>query len=124
MTILLVEDEAIVATVIEEYLTDAGFTVVTAFDGAAAMRTLDNPDIALDGLVTDIRLPGGYSGWDIARMAREKVADLAVVYASGDSSQDWKAYGVPESIMLGKPFVSAQLITALSQLLNARSNLS
>ncbi len=37
---------------------------------------------------------------------------------SGDSAYDWSANGVPESIMLRKPFVFAQLITALTTLLN------
>jgi hypothetical protein len=38
---------------------------------------------------------------------------------SGDSAEDWGSKGVPNSIMLAKPFAPAQLVTAVSQLLNA-----
>jgi hypothetical protein len=39
-------------------------------------------------------------------------------YLSGDSAEDWTSKGVPHSIMLPKPFAPAQLVTAVSQLLN------
>lgn len=43
---------------------------------------------------------------------------MAVIYMSGDSGGDWRVEGGPESIMITKLFVMAQLITALSTLLN------
>lgn len=42
-----------------------------------------------------------------------------VVYMSGDSAEDWSSKGVPNSIMLSKPFAPAQLVTAISNLLNS-----
>ncbi len=68
--------------------------------------------------MTDIRLGEGKSGWDIARHVRGVAAAIPVVYMSGDSASDWHARGVPDSIMVQKPFVMAQVITALSTLLN------
>ena len=59
-------------------------------------------------------------GWKIACEARELFPEIVVVYASGDSASDWSAMGVPDSIMLQKPFAEAQLITAVSTLLNER----
>lgn len=47
---------------------------------------------------------------------------MAVVYVSGYSATEWAAKGVPNSIMLEKPFTMAQLVTAISQLLNARQS--
>jgi hypothetical protein len=47
-----------------------------------------------------------------------------MVYMSGDSAHEWDAQGVPNSIMLTKPFVTAQVITALSNLLNEASSQS
>jgi CheY-like chemotaxis protein len=71
-------------------------------------------------LVTDINLgPGKMDGWEVARHAREVDPDFPVVYVSGDSAEEWASKGVPNSIMLTKPFAPAQLVTAVSQLLNA-----
>jgi CheY-like chemotaxis protein len=57
-------------------------------------------------------------GWDVARRAREMEPEFPVVYMTGDSADDWASKGVPKSILLNKPFAPAQLITAISQLLN------
>jgi DNA-binding response OmpR family regulator len=69
-------------------------------------------------LVTDISLLGRMDGWEIARRAREIHPDFPVVYMSGQHAEDWASKGVPNSIMLTKPFAPAQLVTAVSQLLN------
>jgi DNA-binding response OmpR family regulator len=59
-------------------------------------------------------------GWEVARAARNAVPDMPVVYISGDSARDSSSEGVPNSIMLEKPFALPQLVTAISQLLNDR----
>jgi DNA-binding response OmpR family regulator len=70
-------------------------------------------------MVTDIRLGEGPNGWDVARHAREVIPTMPVVYMSGDSANEHSAYGVPDSVMLQKPFATAQLVTAISTLMNA-----
>jgi CheY-like chemotaxis protein len=57
-------------------------------------------------------------GWEVARQAREIDPDFPIVYMSGASAEDWPAKGVPDSIMLAKPFAPAQLVTAIAHLLN------
>lgn len=69
-------------------------------------------------MLTDIQLGRGPDGWEVARHARELVPEMPVVYISGDSAHEWTARGVPDSIMVSKPFVDAQIITAVSTLLN------
>jgi CheY-like chemotaxis protein len=69
-------------------------------------------------VLTDIRVGQAPDGWQVARRARELVPDMPVVYISGDSAHEWSAKGVPNSIMVTKPFVGAQIITAISTLLN------
>lgn len=118
IVLLLVEDEALILHTLEDVLTDAGFEVVTAIDGAEAVAALDDKDRALAGLITDIRIGDGINGWDVARHARELAPSFPVVYMSGDSAADWPSQGVPNSAMLQKPFASAQLVTAISNLLN------
>lgn len=71
-------------------------------------------------LATDINLGRDQvDGWEIARHAREIHPEFPVVYMSGESAQDWSSKGVPNSIMLSKPFAPAQLVTAISNLFNS-----
>ena len=70
-------------------------------------------------LVTDINLAGELDGWAVARKAREINAEFPIVYMTGADAEKWPINGVPNSILLNKPFAPAQLLTAVSQLLNA-----
>jgi DNA-binding response OmpR family regulator len=117
--ILVVEDDHLIQSIVEEALTDGGFEIVVASSGEQAMELLDTSGGKFRALVTDINLSGDkLNGWDVARHAREINPEFPVVYMSGDSAEDWASQGVPNSIMLAKPFAPAQLVTAVSQLLN------
>ena len=115
--LLLVEDEPMILQHVEDALTDGGFEVVTALDGAEAVSRLKENSESLAGLITDIRLGSGIDGWEVARQAREMKATMAVVYMTGDSGGDWAVKGVPKSLLVQKPFADAQLVTAMSTLL-------
>ncbi len=118
--ILVVEDDQLLQRVVEETLTDGGFEIVIAVSGENAIELLDTADGKYRALVTDINLGRDrMNGWDIARHAREIDPNFPVVYMSGDSAEDWSSRGVPDSIMLSKPFAPAQLVTAVSQVLNS-----
>jgi hypothetical protein len=69
--------------------------------------------------VTDISLLGKMEGWEVAQQARQIDPEFPVVYMSGAHAADWSVKGVPNSIMLAKPFAPAQLVTAISNLLNS-----
>lgn len=69
-------------------------------------------------MATDINLKGRMTGWDVARQARQIKPEFPIVYMTGAAADDWASHGVPNSILLVKPFAQAQLVTALSQLLN------
>jgi DNA-binding NtrC family response regulator len=117
--ILVVEDDPSIRNLIEEALADGGFETETIASAEAAIGLLGGTG-KYRALVTDINLGrGNKDGWDIARYAREISPEFPVVYMSGDSAADWASKGVPNSIMLSKPFAPAQLVTAVSQLLNA-----
>jgi CheY-like chemotaxis protein len=70
-------------------------------------------------LVTDINLRGNMGGWEVAKKAREIDPNFPVVYMTGANADEYGSHGVPNSILLTKPFAPAQLVTAVSQLLNA-----
>lgn len=117
--ILVVDDDPLLQRIAEEALRDGGFETVVAASGEKAVELLDTADGKYRALVTDINLGRDrMSGWDVARRAREIDAKFPVVYMSGESAEDWSARGVPDSIMLSKPFAPAQLVTAVSQALN------
>ncbi|MDB5059509.1 MAG: response regulator receiver domain protein [Chloroflexi bacterium] len=120
LLVLVVDDEVLIHDLVAEALTDAGYGVEYAADGNIALELLNGPH-SFRAIVTDIDLGRGPTGWDVARRARETKADFPVVYMSGGSAGDWGARGVPGSTMIAKPFVSAQVVTAVSALLNDES---
>jgi CheY-like chemotaxis protein len=116
--ILLVEDEPLIADVVRAALEDGGFAVTVAIHGQAAQEALASGTV-FQGLVADIRLPGDLTGWDLARIARTELPNIAVVYATGHGELDWPVEGVPGSALISKPYAPAQVIAALAQQLNA-----
>jgi CheY-like chemotaxis protein len=120
LVILVVEDDQLIQNVVEDTLGDGGFEIVIAASGENAVELLDAARGKYRALVTDINLRrDGIDGWRVARHAREIDPEFPVVYMSGDSAADWASKGVPNSILLPKPFAPAQLLTAVSQLLNS-----
>jgi DNA-binding response OmpR family regulator len=118
--ILVVEDDHLIQSVVEETLTEGGFDIVIASSAKQSIELLDSADGKYRALVTDINLGRGQAdGWEVGRHAREIDPEFPVVYMSGDSAEEWASKGVPNSIMLAKPFAPAQLLTAVSQLLNS-----
>lgn len=117
--VLLAEDEALIAVDLETALCEAGFDSRHVASGQEAIDELDRRHGEFCGLVTDIRLGDSVDGWAVARRARELIPGVPVVYMSGDSAHEHTIQGVPESVMLHKPFAVAQLTTALAMLVNA-----
>lgn len=104
--------------VAEMTLAEAGFEVIYVASGTEALAQLQEPPNFV-ALVTDIRLGKGPDGWEVARRARELSATIPIVYVSGDSAADWSIKGVPNSTMLSKPYAEAQLMVAVTQMVNA-----
>jgi CheY-like chemotaxis protein len=69
-------------------------------------------------VITDINLRGRLTGWDVAKRARELDPAIPVIYMTGDAADQWASLGVPNSLLLNKPFAPAQIVTAVAQLLN------
>ncbi|MBB5747407.1 response regulator [Brevundimonas variabilis] len=122
LTVLVLDDEHLIALLVETALLEAGFSVVVEHDAASGMSQIKALGADLSALVTDIRLGSG-SGWDVAKHARGMRLGLPVVYMSGDSAHEWAAEGVPKSVMIQKPFTVAQIVGAVTTLLNSESSL-
>jgi DNA-binding response OmpR family regulator len=116
--ILVVEDDQLIQSVVEESLRDGGFEIIVASSGEDAVALLDASDGKYKALVTDINLERDkIDCWSVVRHAREIDPKFPVIYMSGKDADDWASKGVPNSIMLTEPFASA-LVTAISHLLN------
>jgi DNA-binding response OmpR family regulator len=116
--ILLVEDEAVLQNLVKHALGDAGFDLTVSSSGEEALSLLASGVVRYRALVTDINIDGELNGWELARQVRVIDAAFPVVYVTGAAADQWSSQGVPNSILLEKPFAPAQLVTAISQLLN------
>jgi CheY-like chemotaxis protein len=108
MKVLVVEDDPFVREMAVAGLEDAGYEVTEAASGGEALRLLQ-AGIAVDALLTDIRLPEA-NGWAVARAYRERFPDLPVLYVTGYAEQ---MQPVPGGIIISKPYRMAQVIGVL-----------
>ena len=119
--ILVVEDEETLQQIVHEGLKDGGFDVTTVASGEQAVAMIESGVVKYSALVTDVNLKGPMKGWDLARLVRQIDPAFPIVYMTGAAADEWASEGVPNSILLTKPFAPAQLVTAVSQLLNTGS---
>jgi len=118
LVIIVVEDDQAVQGIVEDALIEGGFETAIAASGDEAVTLLQGNNGKYRALVTDIDLGGRINGWEVAKRAREIDPEFPVIYMTGASGHDWPSHGVPNSILLTKPFAPAQLVTAVSSLLN------
>ena len=118
ISVLIAEDEVMIGVLLESTLADERLETTVALTGSDAVHTLKGGSKTFQVLITDIRLGGEPDGWGVAQCARELNPDMGVIYITGDSMEDWRAKGVPDSVLIAKPFVPAQIVTAVMNLLN------
>ena len=116
--VLIAENEAAIRETLQASFEDGGFAVVLASSGEEAMAALEANGAGVRALITDIKLDSTVTGWDVARHGRELNPNLPVVYVTASEGHDWASLGVPNSVLIEKPFAPAQVLTAVSQLLN------
>jgi DNA-binding response OmpR family regulator len=116
---VLVEDDELVQGMVEDSLSEGGFETASTASGEDAVALLRENIAQYRAIVTDIRLLGRLDGWEVARAAREMDPSMPVIYMTGTDGEDWASKGVPNSVLLKKPFAPAQIVTAVAALLNA-----
>ena len=116
--VLVVEDEYFLQAYVEQILNDTGFAAESAFSGEEALTLFNSGFQKFKAVITDIRLGGRMNGWEVALRIREKEAAIPVIYVTAQAAEEWVSQGVPKSVLIPKPFAPAQLITALSTVLN------
>jgi CheY-like chemotaxis protein len=110
--VLLVEDESLIAEIIDEALTDAGHHVHSVSNAKDALAHLSSGS-RVDVLFTDINLPDEMDGAALAECARKSAPDLSVIYASGRWGRLEELRGVPNTRILQKPYSPARACEAV-----------
>lgn len=113
--ILLVEDELLVAELVEGELREQGMAVATVHSGLDACARLEAEPRSFAVVVTDINLGDRLTGFDVANRARELNPGVKVVYVTGLPSNIYAAE--EEALMFPKPFDVAELGRQVRQLL-------
>lgn len=118
-TILVVDDEATVRHLIDEVLDEAGFTVINAADGAAGLKVLQS-GAPVDLLITDVGLPGGMNGRQVADAARQLRPGLKVLFITGYAENAAVGNGHLEHGMelLTKPFSIDALTSKVADMID------
>ena len=119
-TILLVEDEAAVRRMAVIGLRWFGYNVLEAADGPEAIRVWNRDHAEIDLLLTDMVMPEGMTGLDLAERLRAMRADLKVIISSGYSTEIMKS-GVPAGpgiAFLAKPYEVKVLVAAVRKCLD------
>ena len=121
-TILLVEDEDILRELVCEILEGQGYQVLSAGSGAEALAVWERNGRKIDLLLTDIVMPEGMSGRELAEKMQETNPRLPIIYSSG-YSQEMMESGGPERrkgvAYLSKPYHPGQLTQVVRECLDA-----
>ena len=120
-TILVIDDEPTVRMLVIEVLQENGYRVLEATDGPAGLKILQSA-ARIDLLITDVGLPGGLNGRQVADAARLVRRGLKVLFITGyaDSAALGAASLEPGMEVITKPFVMATLGTKVRDLLERR----
>ena len=113
-TILLVDDQPDVRRIASRILESLGYRVIEASDGPSALEALEFAD-HVDLLFTDVVMPGGLNGAELASEARNRVPGLKILFAtgySGEKSAVAEAAGI-DALVLAKPYRRADVAEAI-----------
>jgi CheY-like chemotaxis protein len=118
-TILVVDDKSGVRLVLAEELGDSGYRVIEASDGPSALCILES-GAQINLLITDVGLPGGLNGRQVADAARVSRPSLKIMFITGFAENASIGNGHLESGMevLTEPFIASDLIGKVQELLS------
>jgi PAS domain S-box-containing protein len=117
-TILLVDDEPTIRMLAAEVLLEQGYAVLEATDGPSALRILQSSE-RVDLLITDVGLPGGLNGRQVADAARIHRPALKILFITGyaENAAVGNGFLLPGMEVMTKPFVMSALATKVRTLI-------
>jgi PAS domain S-box-containing protein len=119
--VLVVDDEVDLLAVATAYLTDMGYTTLQAEDGATALEVLDRHQ-DIDLVVTDVAMPGGMNGLELAHEVRQRLPHVKLIYSSGFPAYALKdrSLHMADCPMLQKPYERAGFNAVVSAAMEGR----
>jgi two-component system, cell cycle sensor histidine kinase and response regulator CckA len=123
LSVLLVEDEPAVRSIMRQLLTHCGCRVIEAGDAAEGYQQWAEHKQHIDLLVTDIVMPGGATGHDLAQRLLDERPDLRVIYSSGYSADLFQQGSelVPGRNFLPKPYDASSVISMIRRVASERT---
>lgn len=118
-TVLVIDDEPTVRMLIVEVLMEAGYTTLEAEDGPSGLKILDTAT-RIDLLITDVGLPGGMNGRQVADAARSSRPDLKVLFVTGyaENAAVGNGHLEPGMELITKPFAMADLADKVTEMID------
>jgi CheY-like chemotaxis protein len=120
VSVLVVEDEVLISNLVADVLSASGFLVYEVTTADEALEYIDS-GAAIDVLFTDVNLPGGMNGAELATRARQMRPEMPIVYASGRYKLSEIAPLVPRSLFMAKPYDPNDVCALLTRLTGAGS---
>jgi PAS domain S-box-containing protein len=119
-SVLVVDDEETVRMLIAEVLEEEGYVIITAHNAAAGLRILQS-GARIDLLITDVGLPGGMNGRQLAEAARTFRCDLKILFITGyaENAMIARNHLAPGMHVMTKPFSIDLLTRQVSALIAA-----
>ena len=117
ISVLLVEDEVMISNLVA--LSESGFRVHEVTTADEALRFIKS-DAIVDVLFTDINLPGGMNGAELAERVRELRPEMPIVYVSGRYKISEISPLVPRSLFVAKPYDPNDICALLTRLTGGR----
>jgi signal transduction histidine kinase/PAS domain-containing protein len=117
-TVLVIDDEPAVRMLIVDVLEEAGYTPLEASDGPSGLRILQS-DARIDLLITDVGLPGGMNGRQVADAARATRPGLKILFVTGfaENAAVGNGHLEPGMEVITKPFVMTDLANKITEMI-------
>jgi CheY-like chemotaxis protein len=120
-TVLIVDDEPTVRMLVTDVLAELGYAAIEAADSQSGLKVLQS-DVRIDLLITDVGLPGGLNGRQMADAARPRRPDLRVLFITGyaENAALGDGYLEPGMHVLTKPFTMDVLGRRIKSIITAK----
>ena len=120
--VLVIDDDPTIRMLVAELLAESGYAVIEASDGPAGLKVL-NSNARIDLLITDVGLPGGLNGRQVAEAARVSRPNLKVLFITGYAENAVIGQGRLENGMfvMTKPFQMEHLAHRIREIIKRQS---
>jgi DNA-binding NtrC family response regulator len=119
-TILVVEDEFLIRAMLSDYLQEFGFKILEGSTADEAIAIIENIDVQIDLVLTDVRMPGSMDGFGLAQWVRANRPNMHVILTSGDAKKADAAKKLCENAFLfEKPYDLEAVVSHIHKTLGA-----